>query len=343
MSEDKNLDITPELYNDETIIFLDLVVPVERIGCRISAADLLDKWHRLEAGGFPLKAISSLFYFLDRSMLEIPDEKLPVIHEIYIPGHLRHLVNLIDLVNRIKPIVGAQKRILSLQEELNSLVNTAYSDISTQNKMAREISMKILSAYDEFLIGSLLYEINPSTIFNESKGPDFHIRDKKVKVEVKSKQNRKFKGDRIDFQDLDRKLLLVDENICLNLLSKDAFEAARIEEAFDKQKADIAIFNTSHSQYGILFSAYAKLKNNPNFEFVRVIESCIENASAKTIIMFCEAISGDSPFTTYAMAEKKETVVDLGSRLDKIEKDKKIDTCNFEGFKSLIAEARALK
>ncbi len=343
MSSDENLTITPELYSTNSIQFDGLVVPLENIGCRTTAEDLIRRWNQLEREGFPFRSISSLFYFIDRTILGLPDEELPKVIGLYIPGHLRHLINIVDLIDRISPIPGGTKRISSLKAELSALNQAATELEAKQNAIAKEISKKILSTYDEFLVGSLLYEADPSTVFNEGGGPDFHTGSCDIHIESKSKLNRTFTGYSINFNDLGKQVEKLDEVTCLKLMSKDVFEAGRIEEAFDKQDTDIAILNTTHSQFGSLFVAYAKLTGDKKYEFENVIKSNIKNNSSKTIILFCEAVSGDSPFTTYALAARKETIEDLGSRLDKIQKDMKIDTSQTEGFEKLIEQAKQLK
>jgi hypothetical protein len=343
MSQDENLIINPELYDDNSIRFDGLVVSLEKIGCRTRAEDLIRRWNQLETEGFPLRSISSLFYMGDRVILGLPDEELPKAIGLYMPGHLRHIINVIDLIDRISPIKGGCKRISDLKEELSALDQAAAELNAKQIAIGLEISKKILAAYDEFLVGSLLYESDPSTVFNEGGGPDFHIDSCDIHIESKSKLNRTFKGYNIDSNDLAKKAIKLDQDTCLKLMSKDVFEAGRIEEAFDKQETDIAILNTTHSQFGSLFTAYAKLTNDSKFKFENVIKSNIKNNSYKTIILFCEAVSGDSPFATYALAARKETIEDFDSRMDKIQKDKKIDTSKIEGFKQLIAEAKQLE
>jgi hypothetical protein len=343
MSQDENLIIRPELYDNNSIQFNGLVVPLENIGCRTQAEDLIRRWNQLESEGFPLRSISSLFYILDRNLLQIPEEDLPKVIGFHIPGHLRHLINVVDLIDRILPIKGGSKRVSSLKEELSALNKEAAEINARQNTIAQEISKKILAAYDEFLVGFLLHEANPSAVFNEGSGPDFYIASGDIHIESKSKLNRSFAGYSIDLNDLDKKKIKLDRDTCLKLLSKDVFEAGRIEEAFDKQDTDIAILNTTHSQFGTLFAAHAKLTDDTEFRFENVIGSSIQNNPYKTIILFCEAVSGDAPFATYALAARKETIEYFGSRLDKIQKDSKIDTSTTEGFEQLIAEAKNLK
>jgi hypothetical protein len=62
MSQDENLIINPELYDDNSIRFDGLVVSLEKIDCRTRAEDLIRRWNQLETEGFPLRSISSLLY-----------------------------------------------------------------------------------------------------------------------------------------------------------------------------------------------------------------------------------------------------------------------------------------
>jgi hypothetical protein len=168
MSQDENLIINPELYDDNSIRFDGLVVSLEKIDCRTRAEDLIRRWNQLETEGFPLRSISSLFYMGDRVILGLPDEELPKAIGLYMPGHLRHLINVIDLIDRISPIKGGCKRISDLKEELSALDQAAAELNAKQIAIGLEISKKILATYDEFLVGSLLYESDPSTVFNRS-------------------------------------------------------------------------------------------------------------------------------------------------------------------------------
>jgi len=275
MSQDENLTISPELYDNNSIQFDGLVVPLENIGYRTRAEDLICRWNQLENEGFPLRSISSLFYIIDRTILGLSDEELPKVIGLYIPGHLRHLINVIDLIDRVSPIKGGSKRISGLKEELSALNQAAAELNAKQNAIAQEISKKILATYDEFLVGSLLYESDPSTVFNEGGGPDFHIDSCDVHIESKSKLNRTFKGYNIDLSDLAKKVEKLDQDTCHKLMSKDVFEAGRIEEAFDKQETDIAILNTTRSQFGSLFAAHAKLTDDSKYKFENVIKGSV--------------------------------------------------------------------
>jgi hypothetical protein len=104
----------------------------------------------------------------DRVILGLPDEELPKAIGLYMPGHLRHIINVIDLIDRISPIKGGCKRISDLKEELSALDQAAAELNAKQIAIGLEISKKILATYDEFLVGSLLYESDPSTVFNRS-------------------------------------------------------------------------------------------------------------------------------------------------------------------------------
>jgi hypothetical protein len=248
------LIISPELYDNNVIQFDGLVVPLENIDCRTRAEDLIRRWNQLETEGFPLRSISSLFYFIDRTILGLPDEELPKVIGLYIPDHLRHLINVIDLIDRISPIKGGSKRISSLKE-LSALNQSAAELKAKQNAIAQEISKKILAAYDKFLVGSLLYEADPSTVFNEGSGPDFHIGSCDIHIESKSKLNRTFIGYNINLNDLDTKVEKLDQDNCLKLMSKDVFEAGRIESfsknKFGKNLSGMVGFITSTVLFGV--------------------------------------------------------------------------------------------
>lgn len=74
------------------------------------------------------------------------------------------------------------------------------------------------------------------------------------------------------------------------LLSKDVFEAGRLEEAFGHQETDIAIMNLSHSQFGSLFAAYAYGLDNTCFELDKAFEEAAKmgRLKQKSVIPYSE-------------------------------------------------------
>lgn len=329
--------IEPEKIDNNNIRFLDQTISLKTIGCKLNASELLNEWKKWEGGGFPLKELSYFYFHTDTFLQKKFNISFPF------PPYLRHLVNLIDLMHRIEKMDGAKKRIMELRDEFKSLVFNINEDKPNKIISAKEIHNRILSVYDEFLIGSLLYYVHPYIKFNEKKGPDFEINNLNIKIETKSKLNRRYIGEIIDRNNITRNIRQININTCLNLLSKDVFESGRIEEAFEKQGTDIAILNTTHSQFGPLFVAYAVMANNSKYGFEKSINAVLEKAKKKKmIVLCCEGIVFNEPFHVYTLAEEKEIVEDVGSKLDKIEKNKKIDTKTPDGFNQLINQATLL-
>ena len=80
-----------------------------------------------------------------------------------------------------------------------------------------------------------------------------------LRIKAKSKLNRSYLGD------LNDSSIPLDELTCLKLLSKDIFESGCLETAFEDHGTDIAVMNTSHSQFGSLFAGpYAYGVDNLN-------------------------------------------------------------------------------
>jgi hypothetical protein len=118
-----------------------------------------------------------------------------------------------------------------------------------------------------------------------------------------------------------------------------------LEEAFEYQETDIAIMNVSHSQFGILFVAYTYGLDNLNFELSKAFEEAIRIARSKkkAVVFYGEQLSLGQPYSICAIVSDRYNVEYSGSRLDKIEKDLKIDTKTSDGYYRLIDEARKLK
>ena len=62
----------------------------------------------------------------------------------------------------------------------------------------------------------------------------------------------------------------------------------------------------------------------------------------KTVILYSEQFSVEKPHAVCAMGSDRETIKNYGSRLDKIQKDNKIDTQTTDGYFRMIEEARRL-
>ena len=200
-----------------------------------------------------------------------------------------------------------------------------------------QIVNTILLYGDEFQIGYILHKLHPSLKVNRQQGPDFNLGDFGIKVRrPKSKLNRRYLGY------ISNPTTSLDKITCLKPSSKDVFESGRLEEAFDYQQTDIAIMNLSHSQLGIC--SYAFGLNNSNLKLSEAFEEAIKMARAKekAMILYSEQVSIEQPYSICAIVSDKYKIDDYGSRLDKIEKDLKIDTKTTDGYYRLIDETRKL-
>jgi hypothetical protein len=62
----------------------------------------------------------------------------------------------------------------------------------------------------------------------------------------------------------------------------------------------------------------------------------------KMVILYSEQFSMEKPHAVCAISSDRETIENYGSRLDKLQKDNKIDTQTTSGYFRLIEEARKL-
>lgn len=145
---------------------------------------------------------------------------------------------------------------------------------------------------------------------------------------MKSKLNRSYLGD------LNDSSIPLDELTCLKLLSKDIFESGCLESAFEDHGTDIAVMNTSHSQFGSLFAAYAYGVDNLNLgmseAFVKAIK--MARANEKDVLIYSEQVSEEQPYSICALVCDRQRVKYYGSRLDKVARDLKIDTKTIRVF-----------
>jgi hypothetical protein len=321
-----------KIDEDNLKIFDDsIVIPLKLIGCNLAADKILLEWDVLEKNGFPLIHISRLLVYL-----ELSDRKSG---QSYPLPTLIHLIKIIDAIHCIRLVCSGIERVNKLKRELRSLVSNATKGPINQRKIANnQIVNTILLYGDEFQIGYILHKLHPSLKVNRQQGPDFNLGDFGIKVEAKSKLNRRYLGY------ISNPTISLDKITCLKLLSKDVFESGRLEEAFDYQQTDIAIMNLSHSQFGALFAAYAFGLNNLNLKLSEAFEEAIKMARAKekAVILYSEQVSIEQPYSICAIVSDKYKIDDYGSRLDKIEKDLKIDTKTTDGYYRLIDEARKL-
>jgi hypothetical protein len=250
-----------------------------------------------------------------------------------------HLIKIIDGIHGVRSIEGGSVRINNLRKELSRLIFNVSRGPNEQKKIANlQIVNTIFPYSDEFQIGYMLHKLYAPLKFNGELDPDFWLDTLGIKVEAKSKLNRKYLGYISD------PMIQLDKTICLKLLSKDVFEAGRLENAFEHQGTDIAIMNLSHSQFGSLFASYAFGLDNLNFELSEALGEAIYTVRSKdkAVILYSEQISMEQPYSICAIVSTKSKVEDYGSRLDKVEKAEKIDTRRTEGYYRLIDGARKL-
>lgn len=85
-------------------------------------------------------------------------------------------------------------------------------------------------------------------------------------MEAKSKLNRSYIGN------ITNTSIPLDKSTCLKLVSKDVFEAGRLDEAFERQGIDIAVMNVTHSQFGDLFACHAYGEDNHGYELIDALD-----------------------------------------------------------------------
>lgn len=68
--------------------------------------------------------------------------------------------------------------------------------LQTEQKMIANLQIvnTIFSYSDEFQIGYILHRLHPTLKFNTESGPDFWLSSLGIKVEAKSKLNRRYLG-----------------------------------------------------------------------------------------------------------------------------------------------------
>jgi hypothetical protein len=305
------------------------VIPLKIIGCRLTADKILDGWNVLEGAGFPIKHFSSLLV-----AFEFIDLKNQIINSLPWPWHL---IKMIDLVACAKSIAFGEMRVSRLSTELSSLVQTAKQTPEEIPERASQILKSLISSNDEFFIGCVLHEAYPSLEFNTREGPDYILVDIGIKVEAKSKLNRSYIGNIMNPS------IPLDKSTCLKLVSKDVFEAGRLEEAFGHQNTDIAVKNVTHSQFGDLFAAHAYGDDNRGYELIDAFNEAISLARLrKMVILYSEQFSMEKPHAVCAISSERDTIENFGSRLDKIQKDIGINTQTTDGYFRMIEEARGL-
>lgn len=135
----------------------------------------------------------------------------------------------------------------------------------------------------------------------------------------------------------------LNKSTCLKLISKDVFEAGRLDEAFERQETDIAIMNMTHSQFGDLFATHTYGEDNHGYELIDALDEALNAAKLrKMVILYTEQFSMEKPHAVCAISSDRETIKNYGSRLDKIQKDNEIDIQTTDGYFRLIDEARRL-
>ncbi|MRN41251.1 MAG: hypothetical protein FIO02_09445 [Nitrosopumilales archaeon] len=179
----------PEKINEDSVKVFDdtITIPLSVVGCNLTADEVLKEWYKLEEDGFPLTQISRLFVALE--VIDRNEGKF-----FFLPMSM-HLIKTIDGIHSVSLIEGGDVRINKLKKELCRLISNVYRGSNEQKKIASlQIVNTIFSYKDEFQIGHILHKLHPSLKFNKESGPDFWLDTLGIKVEAKSKLNRKYLG-----------------------------------------------------------------------------------------------------------------------------------------------------
>ena len=253
-----------------------------------------------------------------------------------------HISRMVDAIYCAKFINGGKQRINNFKKQLCSLITESTNFPKRQSITKNKILESVITISDEFRIGYILLGLKPTLRFNTEKGPDFYIDGINInlKIEAKSKLNRTYIGEIGVEEDI---IIQLDESICLSLLSRDAFKSGTLSKAFEEQKTDIALINMSHSEFGDLFAAFVYTEYK-GYEFDAAVDNALKlvKEGRKAVLLYSEIISKDKPYRICAISTDKETVHSIGAKLDRKEKDAKINERTPDYYFKIINEARQL-
>jgi hypothetical protein len=241
-------EFRPQKITEEIISISGYQIPTKQIGCYLDVDNIIRRWHQLENQDFPLVHTSSLLVAIEY----VHWTKKNMVSLLPFPNHI---IRMVDAIHCAESITGGKQRVNNLKAQLCSLITESIKFPNRQAITSDRILEAVVTATDEFRIAYALQSMNSALIFNEEGGPDFRLNEinVSVKIEAKSKLNRKYIGEIDVNEDL---TIYLDESICLRLLSRDAFKSGTLDRAFDEQETDIAVINLSHSEFGDLFAAY---------------------------------------------------------------------------------------
>jgi hypothetical protein len=91
-----------------------------------------------------------------------------------------------------------------------------------------------------------------------------------------------------------------------------------LEDAFDEQKAHIALVNLSHSEYGLLLAMHS-LANNIEFDLKKAFDNALALAQEdkQPVVMYVQSTGGTVDY--FGTAKERKIVDDIGRGLDRIE------------------------
>jgi len=223
-----------------------------RIG--LTANEIINGWKELESEGFDLENVSKCL-----QIMEILTLNSGII--LIVPLCI-HVIKVITGLISCSEILNISKRKTILKKQINAIVAkyTVLTSVSNQFKEdIRNLIDTLITSSDEYHIASLINSMGFQVIFRDSPGPDFSIGSESygiasVHSEAKSRLNRKYIGG------LPGKSAFVNHKAILSLICRDAF--TKMEEIFDRQKANIGLVNLSRSEYGDLLPMFSKFNRN---------------------------------------------------------------------------------
>lgn len=332
MDSDMSKDtFKPAKIDEKKIAIGGRPLDIKRIGCFSSVDEIIANWVQLDKNGFPIRSLTALFVGREsvRGQNErIIEYEIPLVH---------HIVRLLDGIIRCRSITGANKRINDIKRKYSTLVNrAAKTPLPEQRQIQDQLIEDIIQAGDELQLASILNDICPSLEFTAEKagGADFRIDELTIKIEAKSKLDRRFVDNYPIPED-------IDANVCKRLLAREAFKAGLLEKAFDKQQTDIAAFDLRHSEYGIIFAGFAYQTGSALYAIEEAFKEAVRlhNDGKLAVILYSEIVTFDGCYEIVALVCDKETVERKGSELEKVEKTSRLNALDPEKKFFAIIEA----
>ena len=277
---------------------------LESFGCSLNPKELIEEWDGFDRFGISLNDLVFHLIVPDIRSYVINSLSIQSKHFIQLPPDCFLVIEFVDLLKTCENIEGIEKKIKEYTDRFKSILQKLNKRDRDYDKNIHQLKIDLASVISELFIGKTLRNFEYKIKFLSNGGPDIACNGKRIEVKRRVEPRSIYSG---FTSKLDLATIALMQIWTLS-------RSSGIEEAFEKQDADIVFLDLTGAISGFLTAVESGV-----YGFDLTIESAIEGAfgnveqTGGVIIAFCRS-QGHNVFAKVFRRDE----LDNGKLIDKI-------------------------